>query len=548
MSVSQSNVSVSQATQSVDISEGVPVGNDNSSRFNNGDVSNKIYRNARLVHLNDVTQSLVGHALRRGEVTQTKHGALVASTGKFTGRSAGDKYIVLDQKTTDSVWWDNTNSMTTKTFDLLLDDMLEHAIGRTVFQQQLFAGSDKNHRYNVEVFSESSWHALFIRHLLLRPSEKELNGFDADVTIVHMPDFVADPARHGTKTSTCIALDFSRNIVLICGTAYAGEIKKSVFSLFNYHAPDADIFPMHCSANVGNNDDTTLFFGLSGTGKTTLSTSPVRALVGDDEHGWTKDGIFNLEGGCYAKAINLTKEGEPEIFATTLQAGTVLENVTLDPKTGELDFADSSVTENTRIAYPLSAIPNRVESGMASVPKNLVLLTADAFGVLPPIARLTQEQAIYYFLSGYTAKLAGTERGVTEPQATFSACFGAPFMARNPSVYGQLLQKRLGETGATCWLLNTGWTGGAYGEGKRMALKDTRKMLEAALNGDLDDVEYRTDEVFGLKVPLAIEGIEDQLLNPQQTWQDSDAYSDQAAKLLKLFEDNYKKLRAVDLG
>ncbi len=548
MSVSQSATSVFHGTRSDARPADASVGNDNSSRYGNADVSNHIYRNARLVHLNDVTQSLVGHALRRGEVTQTGHGALVASTGKFTGRSAGDKYIVRDQKTAGDVWWDNTNSMAPETFDLLLNDMLEHVIGRTVFQQQLFAGSDRKHRYDVEVFSESSWHALFIRHLLLRPSERELSDFDANVTIVHMPDFVADPSRHNTKTGTCIALDFSRNIVLICGTAYAGEIKKSVFSLFNYHAPDADIFPMHCSANVGQNGDTTLFFGLSGTGKTTLSTSPLRALVGDDEHGWTRDGIFNLEGGCYAKAINLSKEGEPEIYATTLQAGTILENVSLDPKTGELDFADGSVTENTRIAYPLSAIPNRVESGVAPVPKNLVLLTADAFGVLPPIARLTPEQAIYYFLSGYTAKLAGTERGVTEPQATFSACFGAPFMARNPSVYGQLLKKRLDESGATCWLLNTGWTGGAYGKGRRMALKDTRKMLEAALNGDLDDVRYRTDEVFGLQVPLAIGGIDGHLLDPQQTWQDRAAYSDQAARLLELFEDNYRKLQAVKSG
>jgi len=537
-------MSVSQATQSSDISQASISAPATDSSFNNLNVSAQIYRNSKIVHQNYVTQSLVGRALRRGEVVATKHGALVASTGKFTGRSAGDKYIVCDEKTADTVWWENTNPMDADKFDLLLSDMLENMVGMTIHQQQLFAGADANQRYNVDVFTPSSWHALFIRHLLIRPSENQLNDFIANVTIVHMPEFEADPARHGTKTSTCIALDFSRNIVLICGTAYAGEIKKSVFSLFNYHAPDADIFPMHCSANVGKDDDTTLFFGLSGTGKTTLSTSAVRALVGDDEHGWTKDGVFNLEGGCYAKAINLTEEGEPEIYATTMQSGTVLENVTLDPQTLELDFADSSVTENTRIAYPLSAIPNRVESGTAPVPNNLVLLTADAFGVLPPIAKLSAEQAIYYFLSGYTAKVAGTERGITEPQATFSACFGAPFMARNPKVYGELLAKRLGETGATCWLLNTGWTGGAYGTGKRMALKDTRQMLEAAISGDLDDAQYRRDDVFGLQVPVSISGIDDQLLNPELTWQDKSAYAKQADHLLKLFEDNYKKLQA----
>ncbi len=517
----------------------------NSARLGNLDIADKIFKNAKVVRQNGVTQTLVGRALRRGEVVATRHGALVASTGRFTGRSAGDKYIVKDDTTADTVWWDNTNHMSPEQFDLLLGDMLEHTIGRSINLQQLFAGADAASRYSVDVFSESVWHSLFIRHLLIRPTENELNGFTPNVTIVHMPDFQADPARHGTKTSTCIALDFSRNIVLICGTAYAGEIKKSVFSLFNFHAPDADIFPMHCSANVGKENDTTLFFGLSGTGKTTLSASADRALVGDDEHGWSENGVFNLEGGCYAKAINLTREGEPEIYATTLQAGTILENVTLDPKTGELDFTDKSVTENTRIAYPLSAIPNRVESGMAPAPRNIVLLTADAFGVLPPIARLTPEQASYYFLSGYTAKVAGTERGVTEPQATFSACFGAPFMARHPSVYGDLLVKRLASSGASCWLLNTGWTGGPYGTGQRMALKTTRRMLEAALSGQLDDVQYRTDKYFGLQIPLEIPGVETELLDPEKTWSDPAAYQAQANRLLELFAANFEKLQSA---
>ena len=515
------------------------------NQLQNHDVAIQIHAKAKLVRQNDVTQSLAGRALRRGEVVATDHGALVASTGKFTGRSAGDKYIVSDALTNDTVWWDNTNAMGTEQFDLLLSDMLDQTIGKSIYQQQLFAGADASNRYNVDVFSESAWHALFIRHLLIRPTEQELRGFITNVTIVHIPGFEADPARHGTKTSTCIALDFSRNIVLICGTAYAGEIKKSVFSLFNFHSPDSDILPMHCSANVGKNNDTTLFFGLSGTGKTTLSTSAERALIGDDEHGWSSKGIFNLEGGCYAKAINLTAENEPEIYATTLKSSTILENVTLDPKTGELDFSDTSVTENTRIAYPLSAITNRVESGMGPAPKNIVLLTADAFGVLPPIAKLTPEQAIYYFLSGYTAKVAGTERGVTEPQATFSACFGAPFMARHPSVYGDLLAKRLASGQANIWLLNTGWTGGAYGTGERIALKTTRKMLEAALSGELESATYRTDENFSLQVPTKVEGVDTALLNPEQTWDDATAYRAQAQRLVQMFAENFEKLQSV---
>ncbi len=519
-------------------------------RLNHYDIAALIHKNAKIVRQNDVTQSLSGHALRRGEVVTSAQGALVASTGKFTGRSAGDKFIVRDVTTENTVWWDNTGAMNAAHFDLLLADMVGHTIGRAVFEQQLFAGADSKSRYNVDVFSESAWHALFIRHLLIHPSDRELSGFAANVTVVHMPYFEADPARHGTKTTTAIVLDFSRNIVLICGTAYAGEIKKSVFSLFNFHAPAQNILPMHCSANVGSKQDTTLFFGLSGTGKTTLSTASDRALVGDDEHGWSVDNVFNLEGGCYAKAINLTEENEPEIYNAAMQAGTILENVTLDKKTGNPDFFDTSVTENTRIAYPLSAIPNRVISGTAPVPKNIVLLTADAFGVLPPLAKLTPEQAIYYFLSGYTAKVAGTERGITEPEATFSACFGAPFMARHPAAYGQLLADRLAKGAVNCWLLNTGWTGGPYGVGQRIALKTTRKMLEAALNGDLDNSQYRTDLIFGLAVPTAIAGVDADLLEPEKTWADAAAYRAQATRLVDLFAENFARLgpQAASVG
>jgi len=511
-------------------------------QYTNDHISDTLTRNAGTLHSNDVTSSLIGYAQRRGEVRTTPAGALVASTGKFTGRSAQDKYIVANDVSEDTVWWENTNSMSVTHFDLLLDDMLDHARGKDLFQQNLFAGADASKRYNVEVFAENAWHALFIRHLLIRPNSAQLAEFAANVTIVHLPSYSADPGRHATRSETCIALDFSRNIVLICGTAYAGEIKKSVFSLFNFHAPVQNVLPMHCSANVGMDGNTTLFFGLSGTGKTTLSTSAERALVGDDEHGWSDEGVFNLEGGCYAKAINLSAEGEPEIFATTSQVGTIMENVTLDEETGALDFFDGSVTENTRIAYPLTAIPNRVKAGVAPSPRNVVLLAADAFGVLPPIARLSREQAIYYFLSGYTAKLAGTERGITEPQATFSACFGAPFMARHPSVYGRLLAEKLEENQANCWLLNTGWTGGGYGVGKRMSLKMTRRILDAALNGELEDIAFRVDPIFGLEVPESIEGVTASVLDPSKNWADAAAYQKQAVLVAQMFEDNFKKL------
>lgn len=504
-------------------------------------IAGVLERGVGALHANNVTASLVGYARQRGEVGTTRSGAISAMTGVFTGRSPKDKFIVADKLTRESVWWENSGRMDVNSFDLLLADMLDYAEGRDLFRQQLYAGADPARRYNVDVFSESAWHMLFIRHLLIRPDAAALVHFNPNVSVVHMPGFKADPARHGTKSDTCIALDLSRNIILICGTFYAGEIKKSVFSLFNFHAPAEDIFPMHCSANVGKSGDTTLFFGLSGTGKTTLSTSANRALVGDDEHGWSADGIFNLEGGCYAKAINLSSEGEPEIYAAAGQFGAVLENVTVNAD-GLPDYGDDSVTENTRIAYPLTAIPNRVDSGLAPAPKNLILLAADAFGVLPPLARLTDEQAIYYFLSGYTAKLAGTERGVTEPQATFSACFGAPFMARHPVVYGEMLARRMADSGANVWLLNTGWTGGGYGVGTRMALRTTRRLLDAALGGELDDMEFRTEPHFGLSVPVFVDGVDTKLLNPALTWVDKDAYGATAKKLVGLFDTNFAKL------
>ena len=504
------------------------------------DIAGVITTDAKIVHLNTTRESLRDYARDQSEVYFTKDGTLAVTTGKFTGRSANDKFIVKDALTEDTVWWDNANDMTTAAFDLLLADMLATIDGREMFAQQLQAGADEASAYKVQVFSPSAWHSLFIQNLLIVPDADK--NFSADVTIVHLPDFKADPATHGTNSETCIALDFTRNIVLICGTEYAGEIKKSVFSLFNFHAPDSDIFPMHCSANVGKDGDTTLFFGLSGTGKTTLSADPNRALVGDDEHGWSKTGVFNLEGGCYAKAINLTEDAEPEIFNAAKHPGAILENVVIDKTTGEPDYFDKSLTENTRIAYPLDAIPNRVLSGTAPTPKNIVLLTADAYGVLPPIAKLSREQAIYYFLSGYTAKVAGTERGVTEPQATFSACFGAPFMARFPSDYGAMLETRLKDSGATCWLLNTGWTGGAYGTGHRIPLKTTRRILDAALSGELDNRDFRVDPIFKLMVPTEINGVDSAILNPIETWTDRDAFTAKATMLSEKFADNFRKI------
>lgn len=511
------------------------------------DIAATLYRAAGVISTNDAAEVLARKSLARGETSETRYGALIADTGKFTGRSAKDKFIVEDDLTRDTVWWDNTGRMSRAHFNALLEDMLAAGEGQEFFHQQLFAGADPKHRYAADVFTPNAWHALFIRNLLIEPMEDELAGFAPDMTVLHLPEFSADPARHGTRTETCIALDFTRNIVLICGTRYAGEIKKSVFSLFNFHAPEEDVFPMHCSANVGKKGDATLFFGLSGTGKTTLSTASDRALVGDDEHGWSADGIFNLEGGCYAKAINLSAEHEPEIFEAANHPGAILENVVISADTGLPDYSDASKTENTRIAYPLTAIHNRVETGMAAAPRNIVLLAADAFGVLPPLARLNREQAIYYFLSGYTAKVAGTERGVTEPQATFSACFGAPFMSRHPTEYGRLLAERLDETGAQCWLLNTGWTGGAYGVGKRMPLPKTRRMLEAALSGELDKAPFRIDPHFGFEVPEIIEGIDPVMLDPERAWPDAQAYEQKATHLVSLFEENFMKFGAEAL-
>lgn len=492
-------------------------------------------------HYNLTEAALMQAAVSRGEGDIGRGGALLVSTGKHTGRSPLDKFVVREPSVEATIWWDNNKPMDPDAFERLRVDMAAHLQGRELFVQDLYGGADPLYRLNVRVATELAWHGLFIRHMLRRPDRSELATFEPGFTIVNAPSFKADPARHGCRSETVIAISFERKLVLIGGTSYAGENKKSVFSILNYLLPDRNVMPMHCSANhaIGDPSDAAIFFGLSGTGKTTLSAAPDRVLVGDDEHGWSDHGIFNFEGGCYAKTINLSQSAEPEIYATTGKFATVIENMVYDPETQELDFDDDSLTQNTRCAYPLHYISNASETGLAGSPKNVVMLTCDSFGVLPPIARLTPAQAMYHFLSGFTAKVAGTEKGVTEPQPTFSTCFGAPFMPRRPEVYGALLRDRIAAQGATCWLVNTGWTGGAHGTGSRMPIKATRALLTAALDGSLNRGAFRKDPNFGFDVPVALDGVDDALLDPRGTWADPQAYDRQAARLVKMFADNF---------
>ena len=495
------------------------------------------------VHYNLLEPAIVQAALARGEGTLGLGGAFYVSTGRFTGRSPKDKHVVRTPGVADHVWWDCNAEMSPEGFDRLRADMLDHMKGRDYFVQDLYGGADPSHRLDVRVVTELAWHSLFIRHMLRRPDAAELATFVPEFTIINCPGFKADPARHGCRSEVCIALNIEAKEILICGTEYAGENKKSVFTLLNYILPDKGVMPMHCSANhaIGRPTETAVFFGLSGTGKTTLSAAPDRTLIGDDEHGWTDTGTFNFEGGCYAKTINLSREAEPEIYDTTSKFGTVVENMVFDPETLELDFADDSITANTRCAYPLDYIANASTTGLGGHPRNVVMLTCDAFGVLPPIARLTPAQAMYHFLSGFTSKVAGTERGVTEPEPTFSTCFGAPFMPRRPEVYGKLLQRKIAKHGSDCWLVNTGWTGGAYGTGSRMPIKATRALLTAALDGTLVKGQFRRDPNFGFDVPVACPGVPDLLLDPRRTWADRDAYDAQAAKLVDMFAKNFEQ-------
>jgi phosphoenolpyruvate carboxykinase (ATP) len=494
-----------------------------------------------VTHYNYPEAALVEAALIRGEGRLGQGGAFLCTTGQFTGRSPKDKFVVRTPATEGTIWWDNNAAMAPDAWARLKSDMLAHVRGRELFVQDLYAGADPIHRLDVRVVTELAWHGLFIRHLLRRPAQAELDSFTPDWTVINLPSFKADPARHGCRTETVIALNFDERTVLIANTAYAGENKKAVFTVLNYLLPEKGVMPMHCSANhaPGNAVDAAVFFGLSGTGKTTLSASPDRTLIGDDEHGWSDRGIFNFEGGCYAKTIDLDPKAEPEIHATTHRFATVVENMVYDPETLELDFSNRSLTENTRCAYPLDAISNASPTGLGGPPRHVVMLTCDAFGVLPPIARLSPAQAMYHFLSGFTSKAAGTERGVTEPQPTFSTCFGAPFMPRRPEVYGKLLQAKIARTGASCWLVNTGWTGGAYGTGRRMPIKATRALLAAALDGSLAGAEFRKDPVFGFDVPVSVPGVDAVLLDPRGTWADPAAYDAQATRLVGMFQKNF---------
>jgi len=499
------------------------------------------------------TAPLVEHAVKNGEGILSADGPFVVETGKHTGRSAKDKFIVRDAETEDTVWWGTTNvAMTPEHFANLKADFFA-ALGEKdkLYVADLFGGSQAEHRVNVRVINELAWHNLFIRTLLVRPTEAELASFAPEYTIIDLPSFSADPARHGCRSETVVAVNFTEKLILIGGTAYAGEMKKSVFGILNYLLPVKGVMPMHCSANVGPDGKTAVFFGLSGTGKTTLSADASRTLIGDDEHGWSDTAVFNFEGGCYAKMIRLSAEAEPEIFATTKRFGTVLENVVIDPVTRKIDLDDASLAENSRGSYPIDFIPNASEKNLGPVPANIIFLTADAYGVLPPIARLTPDQAMYHFLSGYTARVAGTEIGVTEPEATFSTCFGAPFMPRHPSIYGNLLKERIAKGGVKCWLVNTGWSGGkATMEGiKRMPIKATRALLNAALDGSLNGAEFTIDPNFGFEVPVAVAGVDSKLLDPRGAWADAEQYDVTAQELARKFVDNFAQFEQhVDEG
>ncbi len=501
------------------------------------------FKDLGAVRWNLTEPALYEHAIANGEASLVAGGALCAETGHHTGRSPKDKHTVVDSLTENSVWWDGNRKMSKENFDNLLADFQAHAKGKNLFAQDLYGGADPTYRIKVRVFTELAWHSLFIRQLLIRPERAELASFTPELTIVDLPSFKPDAKRHGGRegSDTMVAIDFTSKIVLICGSSYAGEMKKSVFTTLNFYLPAQNVVPMHCSANVGHDGDSALFFGLSGTGKTTLSADPNRILIGDDETGWGPEGIFNFEGGCYAKTIKLSREAEPEIWDATNQFGAVLENVVFDPETRIPAYDDDSKTENTRSAYPLESIPNASRTGRAGHPKNIIMLTADAYGVMPPIAKLSPTQAMYHFLSGYTAKVAGTEKGLVGVQPEFSTCFGAPFLPRHPSVYANLLRDYIARHNVDCWLVNSGWTGGKYGVGRRMPIKATRTLLTAALNGSLKDADFRTDPYFGFSVPTLVPGVEPHLLNPFKTWKDKAEFDRTARDLVGMFQKNFTR-------
>ncbi|MEM7582624.1 MAG: phosphoenolpyruvate carboxykinase [Acidobacteriota bacterium] len=512
-----------------------------TSRFG---IDNQGFETTGTVYWNQSEAQLYEHAIKRGEATIAAGGPLVTRTGEHTGRAANDKFVVREPSSQNDIWWGKVNKpIEQRQFDGLLGRIREHWQASDLFVFDGYAGADPSYRINVRVINENAWQNLFARNMFVRETEgQKLVDHVPDFTVINAPSFRADPAIDGTYSGTFILLDIGQRMALIGGTQYAGEIKKSIFTVMNYMLPKRNVMAMHCSANYGKDrDDVALFFGLSGTGKTTLSADQSRTLIGDDEHGWSDNGVFNMEGGCYAKVIRLDPEGEPAIFATTQRFGTILENVICNPDTRCADLDDASLTENTRASYPLEHLSNVDLGGTAGHPKNVIFLTCDAFGVLPPISRLTEAQAMYHFLSGYTAKVAGTEKGVTEPSATFSTCFGAPFMPLHPGVYGKLLGEKLSRHRAKVWLINTGWTGGPHGIGSRMRLSHTRRMVTAALSGELDQVATRTDPIFGLAIPERIEGVPQDILTPRKTWADPAAYDTQVNRLADMFIENFKQ-------
>jgi phosphoenolpyruvate carboxykinase (ATP) len=500
---------------------------------------------SRPVHANLAAPALVAEAVRRDEGRLSVDGALVVATGAHTGRSAQDKFVVDEPSTTGEVWWGRVNTrLSPGRFAVLKARVQAYLQGQELFTQDLYAGADPAHRVRVRIITTGAWQALFARNIFIRPAPEELTNFQPDYLILHAPHFQTDPAIDGVRSGTTIALSFEQRVIVIAGTEYAGEVKKAVFTVMNWLLPERGVLPMHCSANIGGEGDVALFFGLSGTGKTTLSSDPHRRLIGDDEHGWSENGVFNFEGGCYAKVINLSAEYEPEIWAASHRFGTVLENVIADGH-GRLDLTDMSLTENTRSAYPVEYIPNVERSLCGGQPRNVVMLTCDAFGVMPPIAKLTPAQAMYHFLSGYTALVAGTEKGLgTEPVATFSTCFGAPFLPRRPEIYGQMLSELIARHEADCWLVNTGWSGGAYGVGQRMSIRYTRALLRSALDGSLAQTRFRKEPCFGLAIPEFVSGVPIDVLDPRAAWPDRTAYDRTAGELVGRFEKNFAPFEA----
>jgi phosphoenolpyruvate carboxykinase (ATP) len=501
-------------------------------------------RNVNEVHWNLSTPDLYEHIIRRSEGVLSHLGPICVATGEHTGRAPNDKFIVKESSSEENIWWGNNKSFTVEQFDALHARILAYLQGRDIYVQDCYAGAATEHQLHIRVMTENAWHSLFARNMFIQIKDlAKLESHDPGFTVLHVPGFKAVPAIDGTNSEVFVIVDYGKQLVLIGGTSYAGEIKKSIFSVLNYILPQKNkVLSMHCSANIGKNGDSAIFFGLSGTGKTTLSADKNRVLIGDDEHGWSDDGVFNFEGGCYAKVIRLSKEAEPDIYECTRRFGTILENVPVNTTTRRLDLDDSSLTENTRASYPITHIANATPTGQGQHPNHVIMLTCDAYGIMPPVAKLTPEQAMYHFISGYTAKIAGTEKGLSrEPTAIFSTCFGAPFMTLHPSIYANMLGEKIAKHNVSCWLVNTGWTGGPYGVGTRMKISHTRAMIKAILEGQLDKVTTFKDPVFGIQIPEQVADVPTEVLNPRNTWKRPEDYDEKARDLAKQFVENFKE-------